>query len=304
MAKSTKNVLGRGLGVYFPGKGPGESENAAAEPSASVTSTGSVNEIPVINIRTNPNQPRLEFDAFRLQELSDSIRMHGLIQPITVRTIGEGRYELISGERRLRATKMAGLDRIPAYIRQADDEQSLEFALIENIQREELNPIETALGFQRLIEECNLTQEMVAQKVGKSRVAVTNSIRLLQLPDLIQVAIKEGKITAGHARALISIDKPELQAKILEKAIEEDFSVRQIENYVKQLNGSRKKKNKLLSPKEQFALELQELSTRLRTKLGTKVMLRKKQKGGEIRIEYYTDDELERLLSLFDQISS
>ncbi len=298
MSKTKKNVLGRGLGVYFPG--------VDNEPKAEGQETplGRIDDIAVGSIRANPNQPRLEFDEFRLQELSDSIRLHGLIQPITVREIGEGRYELISGERRLRATRMAGLDRIPAYVRQADDEQSLEYALIENIQREELNPIETALGFQRLIEELGYTQEHVAERVGKNRTTITNTLRLLQLPDVVQLAVKQGKITAGHARALVTIDNPAIQEKVLQKAIDEDFSVRQMEQYVKMLAGGKKKKNKLLNPREQNALELQELANRLRTRFGTKVLLKKKQKGGEIRIEYYTDDELDRLLTLFDQISS
>jgi len=299
MSKSKKNVLGRGLGVYFPDVG--DSSEKSVTPDIGL---GSMNDIPVSHIRANPNQPRFDFDEFRLQELSESIRLHGLIQPITVREIGEGRYELISGERRLRATRMAGLDRIPAYIRQANDDQSLEYALIENIQREQLNPIETALGFQRLVEECGYTQEQVADRVGKNRVTITNTLRLLQLPDIIQLAVKQGKITAGHARALVGIENAELQEKVLQKAIDEDFSVRQMEQYVKMIGNGRKKKNVLMSPKNQHVLELQELSSRLRTKLGTKVQLRKKQKGGEIRIEYYTDDELERLLSLFDQIGS
>jgi ParB family chromosome partitioning protein len=298
MSKTKKNVLGRGLGVYFPGVDDGPKAESQETP------LGRIDDIPVGSIRANPNQPRLEFDEFRLQELSDSIRLHGLIQPITVRAIGEGRYELISGERRLRATRMAGLDRIPAYVRQADDEQSLEYALIENIQREELNPIETALGFQRLIEELGYTQEHVADRVGKNRTTITNTLRLLQLPDVVQLAVKQGKITAGHARALVTIDNPAIQEKVLQKAIDEDFSVRQMEQYVKLLAGGKKKKNKLLNQREQNALELQELANRLRTRLGTKVLLKKKQKGGEIRIEYYTDDELDRLLSLFDQISS
>jgi ParB family chromosome partitioning protein len=296
MSNPKKQVLGRGLGAYFPNAAIGEDE------STTVTEIGNITDVPVSHIRANPHQPRLEFDEFRLQELSDSIKQHGLIQPITVRNIGEGRFELISGERRLRATRMAGLDRIPAFIRQADDEQSLQFALIENIQREQLNPIETALGFQRLIEECEYTQEQVAERVGKNRVTVTNTLRLLQLPDVIQLAVKQGKITAGHARALITIEKPELQVKVLEKAIEEDFSVRQIEEYVKQLFSAKKNKNKLLSPKQQYDLGLQELSSRLRTKFGTKVDIKRKQNGGEIRIEYYNNDELDRLLLLFDQL--
>jgi ParB family transcriptional regulator, chromosome partitioning protein len=302
MSKNTKNVLGRGLGVYFPGSGNDTSIQKDATENQS--SLGSIDHIPVANIRANPNQPRKEFDEFRLQELSESIRQHGLIQPITVREIGEGRYELISGERRLRATRMAGLDKIPAYVRQANDDQSLEYALIENIQREQLNPIETALGFQRLMEELDYTQEKVAERVGKNRSTVTNTLRLLQLPDVVQLAVKQGKISAGHARALVTIDNPQIQEKVLQKAIDEDFSVRQMEVYVKSLQSARTKKNVLLKPKEQHSIELQELASRLRTRFGTKVQLKKKQMGGEIRIEYYNNDELERILSLFDQITS
>jgi ParB family chromosome partitioning protein len=309
MAK--RKALGRGLGAFFPdmdqnGDNP-ESQTGNSVNNPYVGDQERVNvilNVPVASVRPNPNQPRSEFDEFKLQELSDSIRMHGLIQPITVRYIGENRYELISGERRLRACKMAGMDEIPAYIREVNDEDSLAFALIENVQREELNPIEIALGYQRLIDECDYTQEIVAKKVGKNRSTVTNMLRLLNLPAYIQKALRNGNITTGHARALITIDDPELQKKILEKTIEEDFSVRQIEDEVRNATSRKKqKRRKQLPEKDQHDIELQDLSKRLRSKFSTKVQIKKKNIGGEIRIEYYSNEDLDRLIQIFDSVS-
>jgi ParB family chromosome partitioning protein len=256
--------------------------------------------IPVRSIRPNPNQPRKEFDEIRLQELADSIRQHGLIQPITVRYLGEERYELISGERRLRATKMAGIEVIPGYIREANDEESITFAIIENVQREQLNPIEVAMGYQRLIDECDLTQEDVGVRVGKNRTTVTNFLRLLTLPPLIQSALKMGRITTGHARALITIENERVQEQMLDKIIENDLSVRQVEDAVRALASKKSGKNKTLSKKEQKDIELMQLANSLRQRLSTKVSIRKKQQGGEIRIEYYSNEDLDRLIHLFE----
>lgn len=305
-----KNVLGRGLGVFFPEV---DSSQTGSRPNISTVKDlekldvrEKVNitlMIPVSNIRANPFQPRMDFDEIKLQELSDSIKVHGLIQPITVRYIGEDRYELISGERRLRACKMAGVDKIPAYIREVNDEDIITMALVENIQREQLNPIETALGYQRLLEECKLTQEEVAGKVGKNRTTVTNMIRLLNLPAIIQSALKNNRISMGHARALITIEDERTQQQILDKIIENDWSVRQVEQAVKQLSMRNKAASKQISKKDQKDLELMQLSNLLKNKLSTKVQIRKKAQGGEIKIEYYSDEELERLLSLFDSLS-
>ncbi len=297
-----KRVLGRGLGAYFPehssDQAPKKENTGQFSNRVDVTI-----HIPVTHIRENPNQPRKDFDEFRLQELSDSIRQHGLIQPITVRRVSEDRYELISGERRLRATKMAGIDTIPAYVRDATDEQSIAFALIENVQREELNPIEVALGYQQLVEECSYTQEEVARKVGKNRTTVTNMLRLLHLPPTIQAALQKKNITTGHARALVSVENKQIQEKLLDKTISEDWSVRQIEEAVR--NISEKKTSNKTLPKKKDAKDVQliEISNRLRNKLSTKVQIKKKSKGGEIRIEYFSDDELERLLNLLENIS-
>jgi len=306
MAK--RKALGRGLGAYFPDmeeSGEKKSGEASGGVNPYIETGERVNvilHIPVTNVRPNPNQPRKEFDEFKLQELSESIQQHGLIQPITVRYVGEKRYELISGERRLRAARMAGFHDIPAYVREIDDKQSLAFALVENVQREELNPIEIAMGYRRLIDECDYTQDEVSKKVGKSRSAVTNFLRLLNLPPLIQRALRDGKISTGHARALITIEDPELQQQILDKAISEDYSVRQIEDAVRRTAKKKSKKRKVVTEKDQADFELNELAKQLRHKLSTKVQIKKKNDGGEIRIEYYSDEDLDRLISVFETL--
>lgn len=304
-----KKVLGRGLGVYFDNP---NADQVAHPPVSSVQdfekleTREKVNitlHIPVTSIRANPFQPRLDFDEIKLQELADSIKVHGLIQPITVRHVGESRYELISGERRLRACKMAGIQSIPAYIREVNDEDVIAMALVENVQREQLNPIETALGYQRLIEECELTQEEVATRVGKNRTTVTNMLRLLNLPAFIQSALKSNKISIGHARALITIENQRVQELLLDKIIQEDWSVRQVEQAVKNHASKGKKQGNILSKKDQKDLELLQLSNQLKNKLSTKVQIRRKAQGGEIKIEYYSDEELDRLLNLFESMS-
>src|SRR5690554_240527 len=217
---AAKKVLGRGLGVYFPEYDVDNKDKGTTKESTDKTSTDEqekkkitpservnvVLHVPVNHIRANPHQPRTEFDEERLQELADSIKTHGLIQPLTVRYIGEKRFELISGERRLRAAKLAGLEEIPAYIREADDEQSMAFALIENIQREDLSALEVALAYKRLLEEFDYTQAQVAERVGKNRTTVTNMLRLLTLPDFIQSALRDNLISMGHARTLTTVE--------------------------------------------------------------------------------------------------
>ena len=305
---SKRQALGRGLGAYFPdmNKELDSSETEIKNPYIEIKEPiNSILFIPVTQIRPNPNQPRKDFDELRLQELSDSITQLGLIQPVTVRHLGSSKYELISGERRLRATKMAGLNTIPAYVREATDNDSIAMALIENVQREDLNAIEVALGYQQLIDECSLTQEEVAKKVGKNRTTVTNMLRLLNLPAFIQAALKDGKISTGHARSLLSLENEKDQEALLNKAIEEDFSVRQIEDAVRSYNESKKsKKAKPLTKRDEFAIHLDAISKRLRTKFSTKVELKKKNDGGEIRIEYYSEEDLNRLLQLFESLGN
>lgn len=301
----SKNVLGRGLGAYFGDIKPDGTIEATPQQWVKSDPKERVNMvlmIPVRNIRANPHQPRKDFDELRLQELAESIRMHGLIQPITVRYLGEERYELISGERRLRATRMAGIDVIPGFIREANDEESITFALIENVQREQLNPIEVAMGYQRLIDECALTQEEVGNRVGKNRTTVTNFLRLLQLPPLIQSALKLGRISTGHARALITVDNERLQEQLLDRIISNDWSVRQIEDAVR-ASATKGPKTKAGSRKQQQDLELMQISNTLRQRLGTHVSIRKKPQGGEIRIQYYSNDDLDRLLGFFESPS-
>ncbi|TNE70895.1 ParB/RepB/Spo0J family partition protein [bacterium] len=305
---SKRQALGRGLGAYFPNMNDETETNTGNEVKNPFIDTkdpvNTIIHIPVQHIRANPNQPRKEFDELRLQELSDSIQQHGLIQPITVRHLGSSRFELISGERRLRASKMAGQETIPAYVREVSDNDSIALALIENVQREDLNAIEVALGYQQLIDECSLTQEEVAKKVGKNRSTVTNMLRLLNLPAFIQAALKQGKISTGHARSLLSLDDEKAQQLLLAKAIEEDFSVRQMEDAVRKLQeAGSKSKSKAKPGKDEYSIHLEAISKRLRSKLSTKVELKRKNEGGEIRIEYYSQDELERLLQLFEAIS-
>ena len=221
----TKKVLGRGLSALLENA---DTDITGIEPKA----LHSIAEIKISQIIANPFQPRTEFDEVALQELSESIKVHGIIQPITVRKIGYEKYELISGERRTRASILAGLNAIPAYIRLANDQQMLEMALIENIQRENLNSIEVALSYKRLLDECGLKQEELGDRVGKKRTTVNNYLRLLKLPDEIQMAIKEGELMMGHARALVNVENSENQLAIFRAAINGSLSVRQVEELV------------------------------------------------------------------------
>ena len=225
MADNKKRALGRGLDALLQSP---ETDITSRDISGSYVA-GAIAEIDINLIEANPFQPRTEFDETALQELANSIKEQGVIQPVTVRKLGYNKYQLISGERRWRASKLAGLNKIPVFIRIANDEQMLELALIENIHRENLNAIEVAISYQRLIDECNMTQEEVSEKVGKSRSAVTNFLRLLKLPAEVQIAIRDGHISMGHARALINIDDKEQQLKLLQQIVEEEMNVRQTE---------------------------------------------------------------------------
>lgn len=303
----TKKVLGRGLGAFFPEYND-ESGDKKANPEGTKTAipiepadkVNVVLDIPVDHIRANPHQPRKDFKRDSLDELAGSIKKHGLIQPITVRYIGEKRFELISGERRLRASKIAGVKEIPSYIREVDDEQMIAFALIENIQREELNPLEVAMGYQRLMEECNYTQGEVAERVGKNRSTVTNMMRLLQLPDFLQAALRDEQISTGHARALINVEKEADQKSILKKILKKSLSVRQTEEVVRSL-ANKDESTGPKSPQKTRSPFLNQIEKRLRNNLSTKVNIKKKGDGGEIRIEYYSNDDLERLLQILDE---
>lgn len=304
----SKKVLGRGLGAFFPdyendseeGKQP-KAKTKTVVPIDPAEKVNVVLNIPVGHIRPNPHQPRTDFNEAALDQLASSISKHGLIQPITVRYLGQKRFELISGERRLRASKLAGLAEIPSYVREVNDEEIIAFALIENIQREDLNPLEIALGYQRLIDECDYTQVEVAERVGKNRTTVTNTLRLLQLPDFIQAALRDESISSGHARSLINLKSEDDQRKILKSIVTKSLSVRQTEDLVRSFDKKSDQNRKKQEKKVQNPF-LNNLSRRLRERLSTKVSIKEKGKGGEIRIEYYSDDDLERLINYFDEV--
>jgi ParB family chromosome partitioning protein len=287
--------LGRGLGALLQDseKMTSPRTNARLSPTEVV---GAMNEIDVSQIEANPYQPRTKFDQEALQELADSIRVQGIIQPVTVRQLTEDTYQLISGERRLQASRSLGLTTIPAYIRTANDQQMLEMALIENIQRENLNSIEIALSYQRLILECNLKQEELGVRVGKNRTTVNNYIRLLKLPPVIQAALRDNKISMGHARAIITINSDQSQLKIFNKIIEEGWSVRRVEDEVRKLGMM---SNISFAAKKQTTInqEIKSLQFQLSSFFGAKVSVKSdNEHKGEIKIPFASQDELKKIL--------
>lgn len=293
--------LGRGLGALL--QDSDEVNNIQRQPvipperPSRMEQISSMNEISMDLIETNPYQPRTHFDEEALNELADSIKVQGIIQPITVRQIGVNKFQLISGERRLQASKRAGLTSIPAYVRTANDQQMLEMALIENIQRENLNSIEIALSYQRLITECSLKQEELGDRVGKNRTTVNNYIRLLKLPDVIQVALRDMKISMGHARAIINITDREQQLEIFKKIIADDWSVRKVEEAVRDLADS----NLVNSAKKAIGggikQEIRSLQFRLQAYFGAKVVVKADERGkGEIKIPFTSQADLDKIL--------
>lgn len=258
-----------------------------------------VADIPVEQIEENPFQPRLEFDEEKLAELAESITTHGVVQPITVRYIGKDKFQLISGERRLRASKIAGLTHIPAYIRTANDQTLLEMALVENIQREDLNPLEVAITYQRLIDECNLVHEILAKRVGKDRSSVTNYLRLLKLPPEIQQGLKTRQISMGHARALVNAGTIERQLSIYQAILEKGLSVRQVENLVSGLTG---KSNKETKPASHLPLHIRKVQEDLESHFGAKISIKRNSKGnGQLVIPFSSDKDLNRILELINR---
>lgn len=261
-----------------------------------------INPVRISQIAVNPFQPRTDFDEEALRELADSIKLQGLIQPITVRQADGGSYQLISGERRLRAAKLAGLTEIPAYVRTANDQQMLEMALIENIQRENLNAIEVALSFQRMIEECNLKQEELGERVSKNRSTVTNYLRLLKLPPVIQAAIRDGQLSMGHARALINVPEIDKQLFIFREIVKKGLSVRKTEELVRDMQQQTQRgsiKNKSETP---LSFQYQKVEDDLASKFSTRVRLKVSDKKGKgaIEIPFHSEDDLNRILELLD----
>lgn len=297
-----KKGLGRGLSALLTDSEDEKLETDVTDSQLATASaqrplTPNFSEIPVGEIEVNPFQPRQHFDAEALRELADSIRVHGIIQPITVRRLAPNQYQLISGERRFQASKLAGLDSIPAYIRTANDQQMLEMALIENIQREHLNPIEIALSYQRLISECNLKQEELGDRVGKNRSTVTNYLRLLKLPPEIQIALRDQRVSMGHARAIVSIEQPDQQLYLFQKMLAEDLSVRKVEELARQL-GTRQARE--VSTKEAVPAhrEIVHLQQQLSSHFGTKVRVSSDGKTGEIKIPFFSVEDLNRILDI------
>lgn len=285
-----KGGLGRGLSALL--------ENADTDiTSREVRPVGAVAQIPLDQLEANPFQPRLDFDPAELEELASSIKVHGVIQPITVRKMGYDKYQLISGERRTRASILAGLEKIPAYIRVANDQDMLEMALIENIQRSDLNAIEVAMSYRRLLEECSLKQDELGERVGKDRSTVNNYLRLLKLPDEIQAGIKTGKISMGHARAMINMDDMADQLELFHQIMDENLSVRSVESLVKdKKNGTRTAVSKLGTD---WDPEIDKITELFHQKLKTPVHLKNNSSGkGKIIISYKNREELERILNM------
>lgn len=292
MAK--KSALGRGLGALI-----NDIDEVQVRPEKDLS-----NEIEITKIESNPYQPRTKFDEESLNELAQSIKELGIVQPITVRKIHSNSYQLIAGERRLRAAKIAGLTRIPAYVRMAEDDKMLELALVENIQREDLDSIEVAISYQRLIDECKLTQESLSDRVGKKRSTISNYLRLLRLPAEIQKGIREKKLLMGHARALVNVDDPRTQLEIFQVTVENDFSVRKVEELVRNFNKNTEEKPAL---EKAIALpkEYESLKDHLANHFSAKVDLKRTKNGkGKIIIPFKSDDDLERILAVLDQMKS
>ena len=290
----------------FPTLGRGLDALISTEEEVHTSGSSSISEVPVFKIKANPNQPRREFATEALQELAESIRQIGIIQPITLRLMEDGTYQIIAGERRWRASQMAGLTSIPAYVRTADDENMMQMALVENIQREDLNAIEIALAYQNLIEQYDLTQDKLSEKVGKNRATIANYLRLLKLPAQVQVALQNKEIDQGHARALLGLDKPSLQVKLFGEIKEKGYSVRQVEEMVKALNSGETLKSgrkTLKAAGKSLPEEYAELRNRLAQVFSTKVQMTCSQQGkGKITIPFGSEEELERIIAMLDKI--
>ncbi len=297
-----RNALGKGLSALLENSETDiTSKNSAAEGSSSVA--GSVPNIPVEQIESNPFQPRTDFEEEALNELASSIRAHGIIQPITVRKLGYDRYQLISGERRLKASKMAGLKSVPAYIRIANDQSMLEMALVENIQRHDLNAIEIAISYKRLIDECTITQEELSERVGKNRSTVTNTLRLLKLPPEIQAAIRDGKLTMGHARAILGVGDVMRQLMMFKEIMTNKLNVRDTEELARasgnKSTGRKKEAQRKNGSADSF--EFTKIQNVLSSHFGTKIQLKRNGNGsGRIVIPFENDEDLNRVLELLN----
>ena len=303
-----RNALGKGLGALLSDNEIVNPKSTGLPPIVSANANNSsIDTISIELIETNPFQPRDTFENEALKELAESIKVQGIIQPLTVRKLANNAYQLISGERRLRASKLAGLTQVPVYIRTANDQEMLEMALIENIQRENLNAIEVAISFQRMLDECSLKQEELGDRVGKNRSTVTNYLRLLKLPPVIQAALRDGKISMGHARAMISMDSIDKQLYAFDELLKQDLSVRKLEDLVRSMsekhltNTGEKTKSPAVKAEQAFSSEYQRIQSDLAAKFDAKVVLKADKNGsGSIQIPFMSTDDLNRILEMLD----
>lgn len=295
-----KAALGRGLGALL--SDPSTDVTSKGSPSETADKVvGAISHLEIATIEPNPFNPRKDFEEEALAELSESIKIHGVIQPITVRKLGYDRYQIISGERRFRASKKAGLSEIPAYIRISDDQTLIEMALVENIQREDLNAMEVAYTYQQLLEECKISQEKLSERVAKKRSTVTNYLRLLKLPATVQKALRKELISMGHARALLAIDDVEQQEAVLEMILTENLSVRQTEQWIKEYKAGDEPTKEDKKEKEVLSLEQVKIKEDLNKLFGVKVDMQANAKGkGKIAIHFKSDKELQKILDLLD----
>ncbi|HOX83918.1 MAG TPA: ParB/RepB/Spo0J family partition protein [Chryseolinea sp.] len=300
---SKKKALGRGLSALLSDNA--EDEKLEVEIATDVIPTvpsnnNGMSEIQISEIEVNPYQPRTHFDEDALLELAESIKVHGIIQPITVRRLSRNQYQLISGERRFQASQLAGLKSVPAYIRSANDQQMLEMALIENIQRENLNAMEVALSYQRLLTECNLKQEELGERVGKNRSTVTNYLRLLKLPPDIQIAVRDNKLSMGHARAIVNVENTEQQLYIFKKTVAEDLSVRKVEELVREIATEKtpSKSESKTATSTPASREIVQLQSKLSSHFGTRIAIKSDGKRGEIKIPFISVEDLNRILDI------
>lgn len=293
-----KRALGRGLSALLENP---DTDITTNDPSGTYV-IGAIGNILITNISSNPYQPRTEFEEEALNELSESIKSQGIIQPITVRKLGYDKYQLISGERRLKASQIAGLTEIPSYIRNADDMQMLEMSLVENIQRVDLNPIEISLSFQRLIEECKFTQKKFSSRVGKNRSTITNYLRLLKLPPEIQIALRDKKIRMGHARAILGIENPDRQMEICKSITKDQLSVRDVELIVRHAEKAASKPKKSVSTQTPLPQKFTETRKSLTGKFDSIIKIKRSNNGkGSIVIPFSSDDEFDRIISIINE---
>ena len=297
-----KTGLGRGLGALLGGQKPPETAEAPANPPAvaETVPANAVREVSIDSVQPCPSQPRKDFERQPLEELAASIEVNGILQPLVARTTEEGQLELIAGERRWRAAQIAGLETVPVIVREASDSQVLELALVENLQREDLNPVEEAQGYALLMEAFDLTQEATAQRVGKSRAAVANAVRLLNLSEPLQTHLRQGRLSVGHAKVILGLEGAQQQTLVANRVIKESLSVRQTEELTDKLQGGSTGKTSTQRSPQTRGVHVTSLENRLKEKLGTKVSLTYREGKGALTIKYFSDDDLERILKILD----